>query len=400
MAVVVYLAFACLFVETQAAKCKGDHHCSDCDEKTGRCLTTCYDGYWDKECSLRCSSGCRNNTCETTDGGIERCSEGCVTGFQGTSCNINCRNPGEKCTLCPGGCQEEYCQLGSSCVSGCVDSYYGSDCRPCSSRCRSCNRITGTCEECHPPYVGRDCEHSCANCSGSCDSECLKECSSRFYQMFCIEPCNEHCISISNTCPLNCSDKDTVNYCTLTSHNQSGECTRGCVDGWYGPLCSSRCDTNCLNRRCDLTGTCVEGCKIGYFGKNCTPCSETCLHHTCHSNSGSCTHGCSQGWYGEMCDQTCAVCRDGVCHQKTGTCIKGCTISGCDPPCTGNCSIEECRQAAPCKTGEYSNTQQNIGIIIGILIASVLGISLLQYICYRKRLSTQRSLARALYKTL
>ncbi|XP_071078474.1 multiple epidermal growth factor-like domains protein 10 [Haliotis cracherodii] len=387
----LYLVFACMFTGTQAANCTDIQHCAECDEKTGQCLK-CYPGYWDKRCSIKCSDSCRHNTCEITDGGIERCSEGCVTGFQGTNCIIPCDTPVDNCTECPGGCEEEYCKLNSTCVSGCVDSYYGSGCRPCSNRCKSCNRVTGTCEECHPPYVGRDCEHPCANCPGSCDSECLKECSSIFYEMFCIEPCIDNCISIIDTCPLNCSDKDTVNYCTPTSHNQSGECTRGCVDGWYGPTCSSRCDANCLNHRCDLTGTCVEGCKIGYFGKNCTPCSETCLNHTCHSNTGSCTHGCSQGWYGEVCDQTCAVCRDGVCHQKTGTCIKGCTISGCDPSCTGNCSIEECRQAAPCNTAPKTNgiIITTLGIIIGILAATMFCIALRQCVRYRKRIAARR----------
>ncbi|XP_046559155.1 scavenger receptor class F member 1-like [Haliotis rubra] len=120
---------ALMVMATEAVPCHYTHHCSDCDRETGDCHTECDTGYYDRQCNSTCSRNCRNNTCVLSEHGSGNCTEGCVPGYSGIGCNIPCDSPGGSCTACPGGCDGGYCQLGSSCVSGCVDSYYGTVCK-------------------------------------------------------------------------------------------------------------------------------------------------------------------------------------------------------------------------------------------------------------------------------
>ncbi|XP_071099048.1 uncharacterized protein [Haliotis cracherodii] len=128
MAASVMMWIACLVIATEAGPCKKTHHCSVCDREPGDCLTECYTGYYGRKCNSTCGKNCRNNTCVTSSHGTANCTEGCVPGYQGLGCNIPCDSPGGDCTACPGGCEGGYCQQGSSCVSECVDSYYGTGC--------------------------------------------------------------------------------------------------------------------------------------------------------------------------------------------------------------------------------------------------------------------------------
>ncbi|XP_067653995.1 delta-like protein C [Haliotis asinina] len=111
-----------------AGPCLDNQHCFDCDNKTGHCLTDCDTGYFDLKCFSVCDGHCKGNLCNQSADGSGRCTEGCEPGYQGQRCSIPCDIPGDNCTACPGGCDGGYCQLGSSCVSGCVDSHYGTDC--------------------------------------------------------------------------------------------------------------------------------------------------------------------------------------------------------------------------------------------------------------------------------
>ncbi|XP_046546535.1 cell death abnormality protein 1-like isoform X2 [Haliotis rubra] len=133
MDLLMWFSFGCLAICSAATRCRHHQHCSDCDNTTGYCTTDCDRGYYDQKCRSACSKNCRNNTCITSNSGSENCTDGCVLGYQGRGCNIPCDSPGGNCTACPGGCDGGYCQLGSSCVSGCVDSYYGTDCKTCES---------------------------------------------------------------------------------------------------------------------------------------------------------------------------------------------------------------------------------------------------------------------------
>ncbi|XP_046557434.1 scavenger receptor class F member 1-like [Haliotis rubra] len=141
----IWITYVVLY--TEAGPCLDNQHCSDCDVNTGHCLTECEMGYYDLKCFSVCDGHCKGNPCNLSADGSGRCNEGCVPGYQGIGCNIPCDSPGGSCTACPGGCDGGYCQVGSSCVSGCVDSYYGTGCKKCSSGCTSCNRSTGTCDD-------------------------------------------------------------------------------------------------------------------------------------------------------------------------------------------------------------------------------------------------------------
>ncbi|XP_046336801.2 scavenger receptor class F member 1-like [Haliotis rufescens] len=174
----VILCITFTVVAIKASPCKDNQHCSDCDITTGHCLTECDIGYFDLKCLSVCDGYCKYNLCSQSDDGGGRCTEGCVPGYQGRRCNIPCDSPGGNCTACPGGCDGGYCQLGSFCVSGCEDSYYGSGCyNTCNTNCRP------------NPFT-------------------LDEQSS----MVTKSDCNK----------------------------MSGDCIYGCKEGWYGPRCSSQ----------------------------------------------------------------------------------------------------------------------------------------------------------------
>ncbi|XP_048249083.1 uncharacterized protein LOC124128875 [Haliotis rufescens] len=125
MTVLTNLCSIYLAMSIFATKCNDNQHCSDCNSTTGHCITGCESGYYDKKCMSVCGNNCRNKKCIMSNTGNDYCTEGCVLGYQGPGCGKPCYNPGGTCTACPGGCDGGYCQLGSSCVSGCVDSYYG-----------------------------------------------------------------------------------------------------------------------------------------------------------------------------------------------------------------------------------------------------------------------------------
>ncbi|XP_048251504.1 multiple epidermal growth factor-like domains protein 10 [Haliotis rufescens] len=373
---------------TLGEQCKDNQHCSDCDRSTGRCLTDCDTGYFDRKCRSMCNKNCRNRSRQLSSSGSGACTEGCVPGYQGPGCSIRCGSPGGTCVACPGGCDGGYCQLGSSCVSGCVDSYYGTDCKTCSSRCKSCNRMTGLCKECRPGYFGPNCAYFCDHCLGSCAHGCAEGCLPGFYGTFCDKKCSEQCgldSNISTSKPLQTS-KAGLRDC----QRDSGDCIDGCEEGWHGQQCSSPCSPNCINKRCKSTGDCVDGCVPGHFGRDCKPCPVNCLHNMCHSDSGKCTDGCTRGFYGGLCQYTCEVCLDGVCDQKTGTCTIGCHLTGpkCDSTCTFNCSVAECLKVEHCNQEDTSGIQ--IATLSTSLILLVVGSMVSVGICCRKRVAMPR----------
>ncbi|XP_046556765.1 protein draper-like [Haliotis rubra] len=307
--------------------------------------------------------------------GVENCTEGCVPGFRGTSCTIPCHKPGTQCTVCEGGCDGGYCRLSStSCVSGCVDSYYGLECKDCSERCKSCNRSTGMCDVCHDPYQGLNCEMSCENCAGACVSGCDEGCKPGFYGHWCDKVCSENCRPGPNKTAvsvLECDQNTSIN-CIPKCDNNTGDCIHGCNDGWYGENCSSRCNRKCANMSCTDSGSCAAGCAPGYAGTDCS-CFENCILDVCHPNNGSCVKGCINGYYGTFCNISCDVCLDGVCNRTHGTCTRGCNSTGqtCASNCTKDCPLEVCLQVRTCSETQ-SESHTLIAITIGALAACLL----------------------------
>ncbi|XP_071085585.1 cell death abnormality protein 1-like [Haliotis cracherodii] len=388
MTSVVILCFASVLLFIQATPCNHGQQCEDCS-KTGACVSKCYPGYFNKECTSKCSSGCKHNLCKLTNSGFDECILGCIPGFQGTRCNIPCEHQ-RQCTECKGGCVDNYCQQGSVCVSGCVDSHYGLECKNCSEQCKSCNRSTGTCAQCHSPYTGPNCEMSCENCKGTCKAGCEDGCNPGFYGHWCQKVCSENCrpdfdaITVSATC-----DRNGSNTCTPECDNNTGDGTHGCNVGWYGTNCSSRCNSKCANLSCTESGVCADGCAPGYAGTDCS-CYENCIDHVCHAESGTCAKGCDNGYYGDICNTSCEVCIDGICDRQNGTCTKGCKITdpGCKSTCSGDCPIDYCLKEITCAGKQPAVDSSNI--IIGVLTVLCLGgVLFASFTCLRKYSSTR-----------
>ncbi|XP_071085589.1 cell death abnormality protein 1-like [Haliotis cracherodii] len=390
MTSLVILCFVSVVLLIGATPCKDGQHCAVCDER-GDCSSTCHPGYFNKRCTSTCNSGCRYKACELLKGsGIAVCIHGCNPGFQGTSCNIPCEHQ-RQCTKCKGGCDGDYCQIGSACVSGCVDSYYGLDCKNCSERCKSCNRSTGMCEQCHSPYTVPNCEMPCENCKGTCKAGCEGGCNPGFYGHWCEKVCSENCrAGLDATFVLESCDRNVSTNCTPECDKTTGYCIHGCNTGWHGTNCSSRCNSKCANLSCTESGVCVDGCAPGYAGTDCT-CYENCFDLVCYSENGTCAKGCDKGYYGAFCNHSCQICIDGICDKVFGTCIKGCNITDheCQSTCSSDCSIDICRNESTC--GVQPEVHSNY-IIIGLTTVLCLVIILLaSCMCLRKYSSTGRT---------
>ncbi|XP_046564881.1 multiple epidermal growth factor-like domains protein 6 [Haliotis rubra] len=216
MALIFIMVLVCVADYTLGADCTEGQHCSQCDME-GNCLHGCDKGYFGMKCKSQCNSKCRYNTCKLDPGtGAGKCTDGCEPGYQGKSCDRPYDSHVVNCTLCPGGCDGEYCQLGDACFAGCRDSRYGSGCKTCPSSCRTCNRMTGVCDECDPTHHGVNCEMTCENCAGSCEAGC--ECVPGFYGDFCAETCSKTCRPRS---PHTCLPAVTSDSCTGECHKHS-----------------------------------------------------------------------------------------------------------------------------------------------------------------------------------
>ncbi|XP_048249109.1 scavenger receptor class F member 1-like [Haliotis rufescens] len=212
------------------------------------------------KCMSVCSDNCRNNKCTSSKTGNHYCTEGCVPGYQGPGCGKPCYSPGGNCTACPGGCDAGYCQMASACYSGCVDSFYGSDCKKCSSGCTTCNRKTGTCDD-KPATQCHDNQH-CSDCD-STTGHCITDCEPGYYDKKCMSVCSDNCRN--NKC--------------ISSKIGSGNCTEGCIPGYQGINCNIPCDSpggnctpcpgGCDGGYCQLGSSCVSGCVDSYYGTGC-----------------------------------------------------------------------------------------------------------------------------------
>ncbi|XP_048251768.1 multiple epidermal growth factor-like domains protein 11 [Haliotis rufescens] len=277
MGLLTMLCVGCLTIYSAATQCQGNQHCSECDNITGHCMSDCDPGYYDQKCMSVCSDNCRHNTCIMSNTGNDYCTDGCVPGYQGPECGKPCYNPGGNCTACPGECDGGYCQLGSSCVSGCVESYYGTGCQNCSSGCMTCNRKTGTCDE-KPATQCHDIQH-CSECD-NITGHCITGCEVGYYDQKCMSVCSDNCRN--NTC--------------ISSNTGNGNCTEGCVPGYQGPGCGkpcyspggncTACPGGCDGGYCQLGSSCYSGCEDSYYGTGCKNCSSGCT--PCNRTTGSC----------------------------------------------------------------------------------------------------------------
>lgn len=70
-------------------------------------------------------------------------------------------------------------------------------------------------------------------------------------------------MNCSQQCTGHCRDGTTCNHVT-------GQCDRGCADGWYSN-CSQKCSEHCREKdTCNYkTGQCDMGCALGWTGYLC-----------------------------------------------------------------------------------------------------------------------------------
>ncbi|OPL33563.1 hypothetical protein AM593_09849, partial [Mytilus galloprovincialis] len=112
-------------------------------------------------------------------------------------------------------------------------------------------------------------------------------------------------------CEMNCSENCILGSCNLVN----GNCTHGCVDGWFGERCN-------------------EPCTTGFYGNQCMhTCSQHCFLPPCHHVTGQCSGGCTQGWtaddcfeecspgyFGRNCSESCDGCLSNTCDRFDGFC--------------------------------------------------------------------------------
>ena len=123
-----------------------------------------------------------------------------------------------------------------TCYDGCKSDFiYGQFCEmTCSEKCvdKRCNWETGYCNECFENKYGTDCETDCGN----------------------------YCLTVNNS--------------LTTCYGINGTCRHGCIDGFFGDTCESKCSQTCGPSACNrTTGACVAGCVDGLIGSG-SSCSK------------------------------------------------------------------------------------------------------------------------------
>lgn len=131
---------------------------------------------------------------------------------------------------------------------------------------------------------------------------------------------------------LGCGTTCKENVC-----DGSGKCVHGCIDGYWGPACDSKCPANCKEPSCVRTMGYCHSCKSGYLGVACTSrCPMYCIEGVCDKIEGSCIEGCTAGHYGHTCNNTCSHgCVGGTCDQHSGNCDAGCQQNWTRLQCDG-----------------------------------------------------------------
>ncbi|XP_067677128.1 multiple epidermal growth factor-like domains protein 10 isoform X2 [Haliotis asinina] len=122
--------------------------------------------------------------------------------------------------------------------------------------------------------------------------------------------------------PRHLKKEGCVNYCP--SADQSPEECTDCISGFYGSDCRRSCRGHCLNGRCALLANgrainCTDGCVLGWRGLTCsTRCKRPCLK--CDRYTGDCEGQCRDGFYGAGCLQRCLYpCSKS--DKSTGECL-------------------------------------------------------------------------------
>ncbi|KAL3879813.1 hypothetical protein ACJMK2_032095 [Sinanodonta woodiana] len=260
----------------------------------------------------------------------------------------------------------------------------------------SCDKLTGYCQECQLGYFGNTCNESCYYCyQGDCshDAGKCRSCHPGKQGNYCEYDCMDFYFGIN--CSLRCGNCMNGDVC----HKVTGNCPRGCQDGWQEEKCVRECDdlfygncyTSCgkcaAGRPCNKSsglcdnGACMDGwqtikcdipCDDHYYGNCSTECGR-CRHHTvCDKVNGSCTSGlCSEGWHGDKCDTVCDSTHYGQnCVFPCGKCLN-ITCDSITGNCSGNASCYPGWQGPKCDIYTFGIQRPESGAEVGIVAAAV-----------------------------
>ncbi|XP_062596853.1 multiple epidermal growth factor-like domains protein 10, partial [Saccostrea cucullata] len=147
----------------------------------------------------------------------------------------------------------------------CTVGTHGEECDIlCPKEChRSCNKITGKCDQCPAGQFGDSCNLNCSKFCGKsgCDrttGQCY-QCATNLWGPNCTKYCH-------NACSLHCQRE--TGHCRVcqSGHRFNGTTCEQCPSGSYGVNCSQKCATKCKDEVCDAeTGKCSD-CKEWFYG--------------------------------------------------------------------------------------------------------------------------------------
>ncbi|XP_062582827.1 platelet endothelial aggregation receptor 1-like [Saccostrea cucullata] len=250
--------------------------------------------------------------------------------------------------------------------ASCTVGTYGEECDLlCPEEChRSCNKITGKCDQCPAGQFGDSCNLTCSKFCGQtgCNrttGQC-HQCDTNHWgpncTRVCPKACSPHCQRETGHCQV-----------CQSGHRFNGTTCLQCPSGSYGANCSQKCDTKCKDEVCDAeTGKCTD-CKEGFYGEFCqNECSSNCLNSLCSATTGECLkcekghYGtqcdpCLKGYYGEQCQEECDYCRSRDCDPVNGTCEQcnnGKFGAHCTQSCFSSCKNKSCYMNGECITCE------------------------------------------------
>ncbi|KAL3879809.1 hypothetical protein ACJMK2_032091 [Sinanodonta woodiana] len=279
----------------------------------------------------------------------------------------------------------------------CDDGSYGN----CTQKCdycpgELCDKLTGYCQECQLGYFGNTCNESCDYCyQGDCshDTGKCRTCPPGKQGDYCEYDCMDFYFGMN--CSSRCGNCLNGEVC----HKVTGNCQRGCQDGWQKDKCMRECDdlfygncsTSCgkcaAGRPCNKSsglcdnGACMDGwqtkkcdipCDDHYYGNCSTECGR-CQHHTvCDKVNGSCPSGlCSEGWHRQKCDTVCESTHYGQnCELPCGKCLNE-TCDSITGNCSGNASCQPGWQGPRCDVSSVEIQRPESGVDVGIVAGSV-----------------------------
>ena len=303
------------------------------------------------------------------------------------------------------GFSQAQCSLGKwggSCQYNCSESCYeGNECTSNGGNC-GCDQIAGHCFGCPKDFHGDFCTKECgANCSLS--DPCLQSgIACGCHQQY--GTCNS-CPKTSwgDYCERTCSDKCITSECGRSF----GNCTSGCIKGFYGANCNRGCSSACqygcdqetaacfplfcVNCKggmpnCDTNSKkCKAGCIDGFLGdscdKSCEEITNTTLCTKCEKLESvgiTVCLECQSGYYTDAMTKQCKLCSTSCkvnsttvarCFPDTGNCRFGCTPGWSGSRCdTFNCAVGNCNTCvvnqptvcATCQIGWYLDGGQCI----------------------------------------